>query len=177
MESKMNKCNECGKETDNPKFCSSSCSATYNNVERKRKPLKNCKNCGKEFFSRHHKKQKFCSNECFQTYQREDTISKWLSGEIPGNQKGDIQSLKSTIRKYLLEKNNYKCSVCEWGEYNPFSKTSALEVDHINGDTSNNRPENLRVLCPNCHSLTEFYGILNKGNGRKRYRELYHKNK
>ncbi|HEY1428246.1 MAG TPA: hypothetical protein VGF18_01645 [Candidatus Tumulicola sp.] len=31
-------------------------------------------------------------------------------------------------------------------------------MDHINGVPNDNRPENLRMLCPNCHSLTPTYG-------------------
>lgn len=43
-------------------------------------------------------------------------------------------------------------------------------ADHIDGDWQNNRPENLRLLCPNCDSLQPTYGGLNKGNGRSSVR-------
>lgn len=43
---------------------------------------------------------------------------------------------------------------------------SPLHVDHIDGDWRNNRPENLRVLCPNHHASTSNYGALNRGKGR-----------
>ena len=38
----------------------------------------------------------------------------------------------------------------------------SLEIDHINGDNKDNRLENLRYLCPNCHALTETYRGKNK---------------
>jgi 5-methylcytosine-specific restriction endonuclease McrA len=67
----------------------------------------------------------------------------------------------------LLEKNNYSCSECGWNKINPKTGKSPLEIDHIDGDCSNNKEENLRVLCPNCHSLTPTWKALNKGNGNK----------
>ena len=45
-------------------------------------------------------------------------------------------------------------------------------VWHKDGDYTNNKEENLQLLCPNCHSLTETYGILNKGNSKRRNRHL-----
>ena len=37
-----------------------------------------------------------------------------------------------------------------------------LQIDHIDGDYTNNKAENLRFLCPNCHSQTKTYGSKNK---------------
>ena len=56
-------------------------------------------------------------------------------------------------RERLLKESNHSCIQCG------FSKTrecggSILEIDHIDGDHTNNCRENLRVLCPNCHALT-----------------------
>ncbi|MFF4258954.1 HNH endonuclease signature motif containing protein [Streptomyces sp. NPDC001663] len=67
--------------------------------------------------------------------------------------------LKRAMRELGMEE---RCSLCGteavWlGEPLP------LEVDHIDGDWRNNRIENLRLLCPNCHSTTDTYRGRNKG--------------
>jgi len=53
-----------------------------------------------------------------------------------------------------------------WGERNPFTGLIPLEVEHIDGNYKNNRPENLILLYPNCYSLTKNYRGANKGKGR-----------
>ena len=46
-------------------------------------------------------------------------------------------------------------------------KKIVLEVDHIDGLHYNNTVDNLRLICPNCHSQTDTYKNKNNGNGRK----------
>ena len=65
------------------------------------------------------------------------------------------QSNKIRIR---LIKENYKehcCEKCKNTHW--FEKLIPLELDHINGNNSDNRLENLQLLCPNCHAQTDNY--------------------
>lgn len=76
----------------------------------------------------------------------------------------DFSTLKKkAIRFYLLEKFGYKCWKCGFDK-NIFrtNKTCILQVHHIDGNAKNNEIENLQILCPNCHALTENYGFNHK---------------
>ena len=106
---------------------------------------------------------KYCSNQCQSNYQYKQFIKNWLSGNIDG---GTSNNVSSHIKRYLREKNNDSCQKCKWNEINIYTGSVPLEVDHIDGNYKNNSKDNLRLLCPNCHSLTSTYKALNKGNGR-----------
>lgn len=71
----------------------------------------------------------------------------------------NIRSLKDRIvREKRLE---YKCAMCgNIGIWN--GQKLSLQLDHINGVHNDHRIENLRFLCPNCHSTTETYAGKNK---------------
>lgn len=182
-------CLHCGKELKRgqKKFCSSSCAAKHNNKGRRHsaetkekiakslskdgktyKREKYCLNCGKELKNG---QNKFCSNECFQKFQENARIKKWLSS--PKIYSGE--SVPSVVKKYLMAKYDCKCQKCGWGERNETTGKIPLEVHHINGDCTDNREENLQLLCPNCHSLTPNHGSLNKNSKRyklRKYKDL-----
>jgi hypothetical protein len=73
------------------------------------------------------------------------------------------QSLrKAVIRKGIVLGNGYVCSKC--GQLPVWdNEPLTLELDHINGTSNDNRLENLRWLCPNCHTQTPTH----KGKNRK----------
>lgn len=166
------KCLNCNKPITPPnKFCNHSCSATYNNKIYKKKHPIYCKQCGKELKN---KQKLYCSNKCHKKYSTEKNINLWLNGELDGcSKKGHA----SYVKRWLLEQHDNKCEQCGWGETNPFTNTIPLEVEHIDGDCYNNRPENIKLLCPNCHSLTKTFRGANAGNGKRKYLKRYYTKK
>lgn len=64
----------------------------------------------------------------------------------------------------------YKCSECGISEWN--GKALVLQIDHINGVNDDHRIENLRLLCPNCHSQTPTFAAKNKKTHRKLLKKL-----
>lgn len=75
------------------------------------------------------------------------------------------QNLKNRILKDNLL--DYKCTGCgNQGEW--MGKKISLILDHINGDSNDNRITNLRFVCPNCNAALPTAGIKNMGDSKKR---------
>lgn len=142
------------------KFCSSSCAAKINN--QKRKKYRYCLYCGKLLINF---QKKFCSNKCQCEFEYKKHIYNWKNKNEIGVI-GDY-GIAKFIRRYMFEKHNNKCQLCGWKEINPHTNNIPLQIHHIDGNCLNNDEDNLQLLCPNCHSLTETFGSLNKNATRK----------
>lgn len=123
----------------------------------------NCLFCKKELKI---KNRKFCSQQCQVEYQYENYILEWKQGNTSGGTCKCGEVISNHVRRYIFEKFDSKCCKCGWKEINKFSNRIPLQINHIDGNPRNHKEENLELLCPNCHSLTESFGNLNRGNGR-----------
>lgn len=83
--------------------------------------------------------------------------------------KPNCKHTRAVLRRFVLRNNliPYKCAICGCVEWQ--GKTLSLELDHINGINNDNRLENLRFLCPNCHSQTTTYGSRNQQINESKY--------
>lgn len=78
-----------------------------------------------------------------------------LQGKFPEYQ---TFKLKNRLISEGVKKN--ECEVCNISEWN--SKELIMQLDHIDGNSHNHLLDNLRLICPNCHSQTETYCGKNK---------------
>lgn len=125
--------------------------------------MKKCLSCFKELKL---ETQKYCTYQCQQDFQRMEKVQLWLAGKHNG-----MRGKTSTafwIKWYLIGLHGEKCMDCGWCERNLHTGNIPIELEHIDGDFSNNKIENLKLICPNCHSLTSTYKGANKKQGRPR---------
>jgi 5-methylcytosine-specific restriction endonuclease McrA len=91
--------------------------------------------------------------------ERKFNLKDILGGEHP-------QYPTGKLKRRLLEKNIFVnvCSECGVKDWN--NKKLVMQLDHIDGNSHNHKLENLRMLCPNCHSQTDTYCGKNVKNKR-----------
>ena len=117
----------------------------------------NCLHCSKENLWGNSKINKFCNNVCQGQY-------KWINETINRIERGEVPDGSPALKKYLIETQGEICvECCQKPIHN--KKRLVLQLDHIDGDSDNNYPKNLRLLCPNCHTQTENFS--SKGHGSR----------
>lgn len=105
--------------------------------------------------------KRFCNNICSAKYFSEKrigtTLNKFYEGKLT-----DTQVRTKTVKKEILKLQDSKCKSC--GIENLWNgKELMFVLDHIDGNWRNNSPSNVRLICPNCNSQTDTFGVKNKG--------------
>ena len=144
----------------NRKYCSKNCSTLINNHKKKKeKEINKCIICDNIIT----KNSKFCSNTCYAENNKRLIFKEIENNSFLLNNK---TTESSWVKLYLINKYDEKCMKCGWNEKNILTKKIPIQMNHIDGNSDNNRLDNVELLCPNCHSLTPNFGSLNKGGGR-----------
>ena len=209
-------CDTCDEATDNPRFCSLSCSTKMSQACRPWR-IGYCERCGGVFNARRDNRKRFCSQSCSKKrlddagrggnrkhgryskshpclncgesrgdygrkycssgcgskYRSKQLVISYLKGEETGHDGNGM--VKPWLRRWLKEQANETCEGCGVDEWRNawYNGPVPLQVDHIDGNSTNTDRSNLRVLCPTCHATTDTYGAKNVGNGREYRRNRY----
>lgn len=144
-------------------FCGSSCSAEFYSTGSLRKKELFCLNCNSSLPK---SAKKFCSYDC-------QNLFEWAQSKIDLVANGEDLRSKSgrNAKRYLIELHEGKCQICNLSDW--FGNPIPLVLDHIDGNSDNNKLENLRVICNNCDAFTPTYKGRNIGKGRFNRRQRY----
>ena len=133
----------------------------HRSLNRPKLPKSFCLNCGTETARPGYK---YCSNQCQRDYEFKNWIADWLDGK-------DSNAGERRIKSALIYIRGEQCEWCGWCVRHFVTGNVPIELEHIDGNYKNNSYNNVLLLCPNCHSLTDTFRGLNRGNGRE-YRRL-----
>ena len=167
----MKTCPKCGKEFDayskwgEKKFCSRSCGNSRNFSKESREKTSATLQKYNDGLTPEEKRARFemaKSKYDYDDQQRRAKETKIMkSWDRPYKAMG-----REALKKRILHESNYKCDCCGISDWQ--GKSITLEMDHIDGNPQNNDRENLRILCPNCHSQTHTFRAKNiKINSRE----------
>ena len=115
----------------------------------------------------------YCSKKCSSDYVVNQKYDHYINNQ---EEYCKVSQGMRFVKPHILKEQNNCCSLCgiknEWN-----NKPIVFVLDHINGDASNNKRENLRLICPNCDSQLETYKSKNKNSARKERYLMNYKNR
>jgi 5-methylcytosine-specific restriction endonuclease McrA len=82
---------------------------------------------------------------------------------VKGPRRNRFHLKRRLLASGLAENRCGRCGITEWD-----GERLSMQLHHVNGDGTDNRLENLELLCANCHSLTDTYGGRNGHRTRPR---------
>jgi hypothetical protein len=112
--------------------------------------------------------RRYCSGACQALATEARLVERWLVGDLNLPNHGDGR-VPEYVKRWWFATFGERCAQCGWAQRRPIDGRIPLTWDHVDGDCTNNRRANLRLLCPNCHALTDTYGSLNKASTRRRW--------
>lgn len=123
-----------------------------------------CKQCGTTAKWGPSKKNIYCSVQCQNDYQTKELLDRWLEG----NYTNKFGKFPQFAKDYIFEQQGHKCGICGIKDWN--GQPIVFQADHIDGNPDNLKPDNIQVICPNCHSQTDTWG---KKSNKQDYRNQY----
>lgn len=158
----MNKCLSCQEETANPKFCSRSCSAKFNNKlypKRKTEPQNKCLECNSKLSKTIGTRETQLCYKCYGKLRtnkqgqktKKDCLNEKCSNGQPKNKYNLIRMHAKSVVKHL----NIRSDKCAWCGYDKHTQLCHIKSISSFNDSAKlqeiNSKENIIFLCPNCH--------------------------
>ena len=114
-----------------------------------------CLNCNNKI----DKRKIYCNRKCLMSY----IVKQWSLG----NESTPITSnILNHIKSYLIEVRGESCEECGWNKIHPNTGKVPIDLHHKDGNSQNNKQENLILVCPNCHRWAHLHLGSNRGRGR-----------
>lgn len=104
----------------------------------------------------------YCTNQSHKGIKTGPTSTRLNTEDILAGKYPDYPTYKLKLRLFLEGYKEDKCEICGWCQKRPGDTYTPCELHHKDGNRFNHQLDNLIIICPNCHSLTDNYRSKNR---------------